>query len=36
MFQRCFDDRQYNQAVGIALETRRLDILEKAINEAVS
>lgn len=31
MFQRCFDDRQFKQAVGIALETRRIDIFEKAI-----
>lgn len=31
MFQRCFDDAQYKQAIGIALETRRMDIFEKAI-----
>lgn len=31
MFSRCFDDRQFKQAVGIALETRRMDIFEKAI-----
>ncbi|KAL3207525.1 hypothetical protein MRX96_010011 [Rhipicephalus microplus] len=31
MFQRCFDDKQYRQAVGIALETRRMDMFEKAI-----
>ncbi|XP_022237955.1 26S proteasome non-ATPase regulatory subunit 1 [Limulus polyphemus] len=31
MFQRCFEDGQYRQAVGIALETRRMDIFEKAI-----
>ncbi|PVD18462.1 hypothetical protein C0Q70_21011 [Pomacea canaliculata] len=31
MFQRCFDDRQYKQAIGIALETRRIDIFEKAV-----
>ena len=31
MFRRCFDDRQYRQAVGIALETRRIDIFEQAI-----
>uniref|UniRef100_A0A8C4WXA0 26S proteasome non-ATPase regulatory subunit 1 n=1 Tax=Eptatretus burgeri TaxID=7764 RepID=A0A8C4WXA0_EPTBU len=36
MFQRCFDDRKYKQAVGIALETRRLDIFEKAVTESVS
>lgn len=31
MFQRCFDDGQYKQAIGIALETRRMDVFEKAI-----
>ncbi|KAG1668453.1 26S proteasome non-ATPase regulatory subunit 1 [Nymphon striatum] len=31
MFQRCFDDGQYKQAIGIALETHRMDIFEKAI-----
>ena len=31
MFQRCFDDKQYKQAVGIALETRRIDVFENAI-----
>ena len=36
MFDRCFQDRQYTQAVGIAIETRRLDVLEKAIVESVS
>ncbi|CAF1200527.1 unnamed protein product [Rotaria sordida] len=34
MFQRCFDDKKYKQAIGIALETRRIDIFEKAIKEA--
>merc|ERR1719210_1613129 len=34
MFQRCFDDHRYKQAVGIALETRRNDIFEKAILQA--
>ncbi|ESO95352.1 hypothetical protein LOTGIDRAFT_206376 [Lottia gigantea] len=34
MFQRCFDDRMYKQAIGIALETRRIDIFEKAIKSA--
>lgn len=34
MFQRCFDDKQYKQAVGIALETRRIDVFEKAILES--
>ncbi|XP_064455516.1 26S proteasome non-ATPase regulatory subunit 1-like [Ornithodoros turicata] len=31
MFLRCFNDGQYRQAVGIALETRRMDMFEKAI-----
>ncbi|CAF4899400.1 unnamed protein product, partial [Rotaria socialis] len=35
MFQRCFDDKKYKQAIGIALETRRIDIFEKAVKEAV-
>ena len=34
MFQRCFDDNQYKQAIGIALETRRMDIFERAITES--
>eukprot|EP00854_Cymbomonas_tetramitiformis_P002915 gene2915-3727_t len=31
MFERCFRDGQYRQAIGIALETRRLDKLKEAI-----
>jgi len=31
MFNRCIDDKQYKQAVGIALETRRIDIFKRAI-----
>ncbi|XP_060098724.1 26S proteasome non-ATPase regulatory subunit 1 [Heteronotia binoei] len=34
MFQRCLDDHKYKQAIGIALETRRLDIFEKTILES--
>ena len=34
MFQRCLADRQFKQAVGIALETRRIDVFEKAILQA--
>lgn len=34
MFQRCLDDGQYRQAVGLALETRRMDIFEAAITQA--
>ncbi|XP_071497720.1 26S proteasome non-ATPase regulatory subunit 1-like [Diadema antillarum] len=31
MFQRCFEQQLYKQAIGIALETRRVDKFEKAI-----
>jgi len=31
MFLRCFDDKKYKQAIGIALETKRLDIFEEAV-----
>jgi len=34
MFKRCLDDHQYKQAVGIALEARRMDIFEQAIKES--
>lgn len=34
MFQRCLDDHCYKQAIGIALETRRLDIFEKTVLES--
>ena len=33
MFRRCFDDKQYKQALGIALETRRMDIFEQSIRD---
>lgn len=36
MFECCLLDHRYKQAVGVALETRRIDILERAIHEAVS
>ena len=36
MFVRCLADKRYNQAVGIAFETRRIDILEQVIRRAVS
>jgi len=32
MFQRCLDDHQYKQALGLALETRRMDIFAKSID----
>jgi len=31
MFDRCFHDKQYKQALGIAVESRRLDKFEQAI-----
>ena len=31
MFERCFDHGQFRQALGIAIETRRLDIFKRAI-----
>lgn len=31
MIQRCLDDGQYRQALGIALETRRMDVVEQSI-----
>ncbi|KAF5287749.1 hypothetical protein FQA39_LY15769 [Lamprigera yunnana] len=34
MFQRCLDDGQYRQALGLALETRRMDIFELAITQS--
>jgi 26S proteasome regulatory subunit N2 len=35
MFQRCFEDKKFKQAIGIAIETRRLDVFEKAILTSV-
>uniref|UniRef100_A0A8C6Q8Q5 26S proteasome non-ATPase regulatory subunit 1 n=1 Tax=Nothobranchius furzeri TaxID=105023 RepID=A0A8C6Q8Q5_NOTFU len=34
MFLRCLDNHKYKQAIGIALETRRLDMFEKTILES--
>ncbi|CAH1133512.1 unnamed protein product [Ceutorhynchus assimilis] len=34
MFQRCLDDGQNRQAMGLALETRRMDIFEASITQA--
>ena len=34
MFERCFADEQYHQAIGVALETRRLDKLEESVNKS--
>lgn len=36
MFQRCLDDNQYRQALGLALETRRMDIFEASIMQSVT
>ena len=36
MFQRFFDEKKYKQAIGIAIETRRLDMFEKAILTSVN
>jgi 26S proteasome regulatory subunit N2 len=32
LFDKCFADKQFQQAVGIAIESERLDIVEKALN----
>ncbi|XP_060523239.1 26S proteasome non-ATPase regulatory subunit 1 [Cylas formicarius] len=34
MFQRCLDDGQYRQALGLALETRRMDVFESSITQS--
>lgn len=33
MFQRCIDDGEYKQAIGIALESKRLDVIEDVISK---
>jgi 26S proteasome regulatory subunit N2 len=35
MFQRFFEEKKFKQAIGIAIETRRLDMFEKAIVTSV-
>ena len=35
MFARCLMDRRYKQAIGVAFEARRLDILERVLSDAV-
>lgn len=35
MFQKCLADKEYKMAIGIALESRRLDIVEKALDGCV-
>ena len=34
MFDRCFTDGEYKQALGVAIESRRLDIIERAITQS--
>lgn len=34
MFQRCLQDGEWKQAIGIAMESRRLDVVETAIRQA--
>merc|ERR1739846_235765 len=34
MFQKCFEDKQFKQAMGIAIEARRIDIFVKSIEKA--
>ncbi len=31
MFCRCFEHGQYRQALGIAIETKRIDVFERAV-----
>ena len=30
-FSRCFEHGQYRQALGIAIETKRIDVFERAV-----
>jgi len=34
MFDRCYQEKQYKQALGVAVETRRLDRIEEAITKS--
>ena len=34
MFEKCHEEKQWTHAVGVALESKRLDALEKAISRA--
>lgn len=34
MFERCFNDGEYKQALGVAFQSRRLDVIEAAITRA--
>jgi 26S proteasome regulatory subunit N2 len=33
IFKRCFDDKEFKQVIGLALESRRLDVVEAAIKQ---
>ena len=35
MFDKCFSHGQYRQALGIAIETRRLNVFERAVTEGL-
>lgn len=35
MFSRCLEQGHFKQAAGIAFETRRIDVLEQAIQESI-
>jgi 26S proteasome regulatory subunit N2 len=34
MFERCYQDNQFNQAIGVALESRRIDKVREAIEKS--
>eukprot|EP01119_Soliformovum_irregulare_P004279 TRINITY_DN1527_c0_g1_i1.p1 TRINITY_DN1527_c0_g1~~TRINITY_DN1527_c0_g1_i1.p1 ORF type:complete len:976 (-),score=320.37 TRINITY_DN1527_c0_g1_i1:146-3073(-) len=34
MFERCFQDKKYKQALGIAIEAQRLDLIQRAVSES--
>ena len=34
MFERCYDDMQFKQVIGVALESRRIDKVKEAIEKA--
>lgn len=36
IFDACLASKQYKEALGIALETRRMDVFEAAIKQCVS
>jgi 26S proteasome regulatory subunit N2 len=36
MFQRFFDEKKFKQVIGLAIETRRLDVFEKAISVSIN